>query len=65
VLHVEQEYRWSRALVVGEALTASATIESVRDKGGMRFLVLGTEVRDEAGELVATGRCTLIVRGDG
>ena len=65
VLHGEQEYRWSRALVVGEALTASATIESVRDKGGMRFLVLGTEVRDEAGELVATGRCTLIVRGDG
>jgi N-terminal half of MaoC dehydratase len=65
VLHGEQEYRWSRPLVVGEALTASATIESVRDKGGMRFLVLGTEVWDEAGQLVATGRCTLIVRGDG
>ena len=65
VLHGEQEYRWSRPVVVGETLTASATIESVRDKGGMRFVVLGTEVRDEAGALVASGRSTLIVRGDG
>jgi acyl dehydratase len=65
VLHGEQEYRWARPVVVGETLTASATIESVRDKGGMRFVVLGTEVRDEAGELVASGRSTLIVRGDG
>jgi acyl dehydratase len=51
--------------VVGETLTASATIESVRDKGEMRLVVLGTEVRDEAGALVASGRSTLIVRGDG
>ena len=65
VLHGEQEYRWSRPVVVGETLTASATIESVRDKGGMRFVVLGTEVRDEAGALVASGRSTLIVRGEG
>lgn len=65
VLHGEQEYRWSRPVVVGETLTASATIESVRDKGAMRFVVLGTEVRDESGALVASGRSTLIVRGDG
>jgi MaoC dehydratase-like protein len=65
VLHGEQEYRWSRPVVVGETLTAAATIESVRDKGGLRLVVLGTEVRDEAGELVASGRSTLIVRGDG
>ena len=42
-----------------------STIEGVRDKGGMRFLSLRTEVVDEAGELVASGRSTLIVRGDG
>jgi N-terminal half of MaoC dehydratase len=65
VLHAEQEYRWSRPVVAGETLTASATIESVRDKGGRRFVVLGTEVRDEAGDLVASGRSTLIVRDDG
>jgi acyl dehydratase len=49
---------------VGETLTASATIESVRDKGGMRFLILRTEVVDEAGEPVAAGRSTLIVRDE-
>ncbi|HET9249665.1 MAG TPA: MaoC family dehydratase N-terminal domain-containing protein [Actinomycetota bacterium] len=65
VLHSEQEYRWSRTVVVGETLSGSATIESLRDRGGMRFLTLRTEVRDEAGELVASGRCTLIVRGEG
>jgi len=65
VLHGEEEYRWSRPVVVGETLTASATIEGVRDRGGMRFLTLRTEVVDEAGELVASGRSTLIVRGDG
>jgi acyl dehydratase len=65
VLHGEQEYRWSRPILVGETLTASATIESVRDRGGMRFLILRTEVVDEAGGLVAAGRSTLIVRGEG
>lgn len=65
VLHAEQEYQWSRPVLVSETLTASATIESVRDKGGMRFLILRTEVVDEAGEPVAAGRSTLIVRGDG
>ena len=65
VLHAEQEYRWSRPVVVGETLTASATIEGVRQRGGMRFLTLRTEVVDEAGEPVASGRSTLIIRGDG
>ena len=65
VLHGEQEYRWSRPILLGETLTASATIESVRDKGGMRFLILRTEVVDEAGEPVAAGRSTLIVRDEG
>jgi hypothetical protein len=65
VLHGEQAYEWARPLVVGETLTVVATIESVRDKGGMGFLTLRSELRDGAGELVASGRCTLIVRGDG
>jgi hypothetical protein len=65
VLHGEQEYGWTRPPVPGETLTAEAAIESVRRKGAMGFLTLRTELRDEAGELVASGHCTLIVRGDG
>ncbi len=65
VLHGEQEYGWSRAARVGETLTAQAVIETIRSKGAMGFLTLRTEIRGDAGDLVASGRCTLIVRGDG
>jgi hypothetical protein len=64
VLHGEQEYVWVRPAALGEVLTAESTIESIRGKGGMQFLTLRTELRDETGRLVVTGRSTLIVRGD-
>ena len=64
VLHGEQEYEWRRPLSVGEELTAEATIERVRGKGGTWFVTLRTEFTDAAGALVATGRCTLIVRNE-
>jgi hypothetical protein len=64
VLHGEQEYVWARPTALGEVLTAESTIESIRGKGGMQFLTLRTELRDETGRLVVSGRSTLIVRGD-
>lgn len=63
VVHGEQEYVWGRPPTVGETLTAQASIESVRTKGGLGFLTLRTEVRDEADRTIAVGRSTLIVRG--
>jgi len=65
VLHGEQEYVWTRPAAVGEVMTAESTIESIRGKGGMQFLTLRTELRDETGSLVVSGRSTLIIRGDG
>jgi len=64
VLHAEQEYVWARPAALGEVLTAESTIESIRGRGGMQFLTLRTELRDETGRLVVSGRSTLIVRGD-
>ena len=64
VLHGEQEYVWVRPAALGEVLTAESTIESIRGRGGMQFLTLRTELRDETGRLVVSGRSTLIVRGD-
>ena len=64
VLHGEQEYVWARPAALGEVLTAESTIESIRRKGGMQFLTLRTELRDETGLLVVSGRSTLIVRSD-
>ena len=62
ILHGEQEYVWNRPLRIGERLTASSTIESIRGKGAMWFLVLSTVLRDEAGDDVVLGRSTVIVR---
>jgi hypothetical protein len=65
VLHGEQEYEWARSLIEDEDLTATASIEGIRGRAGLELLVLRTEVRDERGDVVATGRSTLIVRGGG
>lgn len=62
VVHGEQEYEWHRPMRVDETLRASTTIESIRSKGGLEFLVLRTDLRDEAGEPVVIARSTLIVR---
>ena len=63
ILHGEQAYEWSRPLVVGETLVAEASIESIRGRGGLQFLTLRTDVRDEGGESVALARSTLLIRG--
>ena len=62
VLHGEQEYEWERPLVLGETGTAEATIEEIRSRGGLQFLTLRTELRDEAGQVVVVARSRLIVR---
>jgi len=63
VLHGEQEYEWGRPLEVGETVTAEATIEQIRSRGGLEFLTLRTELRDDAGTLVVLARSKLLVRG--
>ncbi len=65
VLHGEQAYEWLRPLVVGETLTAQATIEGIRSKGGLGFVTLRTDLRGEDGAVAVIGRSTLIVRNPG
>lgn len=64
VVHGEQEYRWHRPMRVGETLRVATTIGSIRSRGGMGFLALRTDLRDEDGELVAVATSVLIVRGE-
>jgi acyl dehydratase len=65
-LHGEQEYAYERPLRAGDRVTCVAKITDVSDKetklGTVTFVVVETEGRDEAGELVFTGRATAIVR---
>ena len=62
VVHAEQSYEWSRPLRAGERLEATCTIESIRERAGAAFLVLRTDLRDEAGSTVAVARATLLER---
>jgi len=62
VLHGEQEYEWARPLSIGETGTAEASIEEIRSRGGIEFLTLRTELRDEAGQVVVVALSRLIVR---
>lgn len=63
VVHGTQEYVYRRPLRVGETVTVTASIESAKVRGGSGFLTIRTEVRDDAGEPVATARSMLIERG--
>ncbi len=65
-IHGEQEYVYERPLRAGESVTCQAKIANVTEKetklGTARFVLVETEGRDAAGELVFTGRATLLVR---
>ena len=62
VLHGNQEYAYRRPLRPGETLIVRPRIESIRELGGNGFLVIATELVDDAGEVVCTARATMIER---
>ncbi|QIA27649.1 MaoC family dehydratase [Thermaerobacter sp. PB12/4term] len=66
VLHGEQEYSYRRPIRAGDRLRCKSRVADVYEREGrlgkMTFLVTEIEGRDEAGELVFTGRSTVIVR---
>lgn len=64
VLHAEQEYEWGRPLAIGETLTAEATIEEIRIRGGFGILKIRTDLRDEGRRTVVVATSTLVVRED-
>jgi acyl dehydratase len=62
VLHGNQEYSFARPLREGESLTIRPRIESIRELGGNAFLVIATDLVDDAGEVVCSARATMIER---
>jgi len=65
-IHGDQEYQYERPLRAGDRVTCVAKVADVNEKetrlGTVTFVVVETEGRDEAGELVFTGRATVIVQ---
>src|SRR5436190_10094915 len=63
VVHGEQEYEIERPLRAGDHLVATPRIADIHAKGPNEFLVTETVIRDANGDVVVTGRSTLISRG--
>lgn len=57
-----QSYEWSRPLEPSELVSLRVFVEDVYEKGDNTFGVVGTEIRDETGQIVQTQRTTFIER---
>jgi hypothetical protein len=64
VVHGEQRFVYSRPVTVGDRLTATLTVDSLRQIGGADILGTSTDIRDAAGEHVVTAYATLVHRGE-
>jgi N-terminal half of MaoC dehydratase len=62
VVHGSQAYEYRRPLRVGERLTVTTRLASVKRRGGMGFVTIETELTGGDGELAATARSTMIER---
>jgi hypothetical protein len=60
VVHGEQRFSYQRPVVAGDTLTATLTVESLRQIGGADIIGTRSEITDETGELVVTAYATLV-----
>ena len=63
IVHGEQRFRYERPLAVGDVLTATLTVASLRQIGGNDIIGTSSEIHDVAGDLVCTATATLVHRG--
>lgn len=63
IVHGEQRFAYERAVEVGDLLTATLSVHSLRQIGGNDIIGTTSTVTDDAGALVCTGKATLIHRG--
>jgi acyl dehydratase len=63
VVHGEQRYVHHRPVRAGDVLTATSTVEDIRDAGKNELMTIRQEVRTAEGEAVATAYNTIVSRG--
>ncbi|PZQ89533.1 MAG: hypothetical protein DI534_06905 [Leifsonia xyli] len=64
VVHGDQRFSFTRAIVAGDELTATLTVTSVKSLGGHSMVTADALVADASGAHVVTATSTLVVRGD-
>jgi acyl dehydratase len=64
VIHGEQRFSYTRPVVAGDELTATLTVDTLRQLGGADIVGTRSEITDAAGEPVCTAYATLVHRGE-
>lgn len=60
VVHGEQRFSYTRPVVAGDVLTATLTVDSLRQIGGADIIGTRSEILDAAGEHVVTAHAVLV-----
>ena len=63
IVHGEQRFAYARPIAVGDLLTATLTVSSLRQIGGADIIGTSSEILDADGALVCTTKATLIHTG--
>jgi acyl dehydratase len=63
LVHGEERFTHHRPIVAGDVLTATLTVDSVREAGGHSMLTTRVELTDAQGEPVSTVVSVVVVRG--
>ena len=64
VVHGEQRFSYTRPVVAGDALTATLTVDTLRQIGGADIIGTRSEITDADGQPVCTAFATLVHRGE-
>jgi acyl dehydratase len=64
VVHGEQRFTYTRPVVVGDTLTATLTVDTLRQIGGADIIGTRSEIADADGHPVCTAFATLVHRGE-
>ena len=63
LVHGGQEFVWGEPVCSGDVISTVASVKDVHEKGGMGFYIFETVSTNQAGQEVARGLWTNIVRG--
>ena len=64
VVHGEQRFTYTRPVVAGDRLSATLTVDSLRQIGGADIIGTRSELTDADGTHVCTAFATLVHRGE-
>jgi acyl dehydratase len=65
VVHGEQRFDYTRPVVAGDTLTATLTVQTLRQIGGADIIGTRSEIADDHGRPVCTAFATLVHRSPG